>query len=99
MMKRKLRSTIQPHSQIKSMQTETIVSKELFCKKIPRPITNTTIIGIITIIGSVAVLVIPLSALKVLSLSKCGKIHIQLNPFELQLIKEETCMPSDQQIK
>ncbi|MBE8965194.1 hypothetical protein IQ277_02745 [Nostocales cyanobacterium LEGE 12452] len=52
----------------------------------------------VAIIGSVTALLIPLSALGVLALSNCGTLHVQLSPFELQLIKG-SCTPSDQQMK
>jgi hypothetical protein len=92
MMKPKFPSTIQPHLKVKPMETQKPTVEEPFWKKLPKRIINTTVIG------SVTVLVIPLSALGVLALSNCGTLHVQLSPFELQLIKG-SCTPSDQQMK
>ncbi|BAZ19485.1 hypothetical protein NIES4073_03550 (plasmid) [Kalymmatonema gypsitolerans NIES-4073] len=75
------------------MNKEVTTPEEAFWKKLPKPITNATIIG------SVAVLVIPLSALGVLALSNCGALRVQLNPFELQLIKGSCSIPPDQGAK
>jgi hypothetical protein len=90
MMKFKLPSTVQPHSQVKPIETERTTLKERFWKKLPKPIINATIIA------SVTGLVIPLSALAVLALSNCGVLRVQLNPFELQLTKGNCSKPLDQ---
>ncbi|MEH2075493.1 MAG: hypothetical protein V7K57_14035 [Nostoc sp.] len=92
MMKPKFPSTIQPHLKVKAMKTKRTAPKEPFLKKLPKPVINATFIA------SVTALVIPLSALGVLALSKCGTLHVQLSPFELQLIKG-SCTPSDRQMK
>jgi hypothetical protein len=94
MMERKLQPKIQSQSKGKSMKYEITTSKEPFWKKFSKPITNATVIG------SVTALVIPLSALGVLALSKCGgTLQVQLNPFELQLIKGSCNTPLDKQMK
>ncbi|MEH2212042.1 hypothetical protein [Nostoc sp.] len=74
------------------METERKAPEEPFWKKLPKPIINATVIG------SVTALLIPLSALGVLAGADCGSLHVQLSPFELQLIKG-SCTLSGQQMK
>lgn len=80
-MKSKFPPTIQFQFQIKPKKTERATSGKPFWKKFPKPV-----IGV-TIISSLVVLIIYLSALGVLGLSNCGELRVQLNSFELQLVK------------
>ncbi|MEH2456605.1 hypothetical protein [Nostoc sp.] len=90
MMKPKIPSTIQPHLKVKPMETERTAPEEPFWNKLPKP--NATVIGLVT------ALVITLPALGLLAGPSCGSLHVQLSPFELQLIKG-SCTPSEQQMK
>lgn len=94
MRKAKLPSSVQPHSKVKPMQTQrTTPPENPFWKKFPKPIINAAIVG------SVTALVIPLSALGVLAVSKCGALRVKFNLFELQLIKGSCSTPPDQKMK
>jgi hypothetical protein len=77
----------------KLMKQERITPEKTFWKQLPIPVTNATVIA------SVAILVIPLSALGVLALSNCGALRVQLNPFELQLIKGSCGIPPELETK
>ena len=89
-MKSKVPSNIQAQSQVKPKKTKRTTLEEHFWKKFPKPIINATVIG--SVIG----LTIYFSALGVLILSNCGELHVQLNPFELQLMKGSCSKPPDQ---
>ncbi|WP_292876230.1 hypothetical protein [Nostoc sp. NMS1] len=55
--------------------------------KLAKPIANASFIA------SMAILIIPLSALGVLAFSNCGTLQVRFNPFELQLIKGNCKIP------
>lgn len=90
MMKPQIPSIIQPHLKVKPMETERKALEESVWQKLPKP--NATVIGLVT------ALVITLPALGLLAGRSCGSLHVQLSPFDLQLIKG-SCTPSDQQMK
>jgi hypothetical protein len=73
---------IQSHSKYKPMEDKRTTSNMSFLKTLFKPMTNATILGFIT------VLIMSLYAFGVLALSKCGgTLHVQLNPFNLELTK------------
>ena len=80
-MKYKFPFTIQSQSQSKPIKKQRTTGQGTFWKKLPKPIAT------VSMVGSVTVLTIALSAIGVVAMSSCAALHVQLNPFELQLIK------------